>query len=86
MAENEIVVSFDGVKVKDFRAYWTAVKRGDWAGQDRFFALVVRQWQYPLNPNQPESYGELDLMQYLQVQKAISNLSNKLGMSMKNML
>ena len=50
ITQDEIIVSFDGVKMKDFRTYWTAVARGDWAGQDTFFASVVRSWPHDLDP------------------------------------
>lgn len=76
----EIIVSFDGVKMKDFRAYWTAVARGDWAGQDMFFALVVRSWLYDLNPADPESYGELAFEEYMAVQNAIKSASAAMGL------
>jgi hypothetical protein len=77
MAEQkpEIVVSFEGVKMKEFRAYWAAVVKGDWMAQDAFFARVVRSWNYPLDSSDQTSYGELELKQYLTVQQAIRVLS-----------
>jgi len=69
--EQDIIVSFEGVKMKDFRAYWSAVGRGDWKGQDEFFAKVVTAWVYDLDPSQPESYGELSVSAYNKVQVAI---------------
>jgi len=87
--QDNIVVSFDDVKMKDFRAYWTAVARGDWQGQDEFFAKVVQSWDYKLNPSDPESYGDLDLTSYAVVQQMVreanwfftTTLKNKLEMS-----
>ncbi len=73
--KNEIVVSFEGVKIKDFRAYWDAVRRGDWKGQDAFFAKVVKSWPYDLDPADVESYGELELTGYSAVQAAIKEKS-----------
>ena len=69
--ENDIIVSFDDVKMKDFRAYWKAVARSDWEGQDAFFAKVVKAWPFEGNPGEAEAYGELSFRQYKQVQSAI---------------
>lgn len=57
--------------MKDFRAYWTAVAKGDWQGQDEFFAKVVQSWEYDLDPSLADSYRELSVSEYNQVQKAI---------------
>ena|SRR3990172_7464865 len=75
----DIVVSFDGVKMKDFRAYWQAVARGDWAGQDKFFSLVVRSWPFELDPVDPNSFQELELDEYVSVQAAIRSASAESG-------
>jgi hypothetical protein len=75
----EIVVSFEGVKMKEFRAYWAAVAKGDWVGQDTFFARIVKHWPWDLDPEKIESYAELELEQYFKVQKAISNASGALA-------
>lgn len=71
-----IIVSFDDVKMKHFRAYWLAVAKGNWAEQDKFFARVVKQWQWQLDPNDPNSYGELGVAEYKQVQNAIQKVSS----------
>jgi hypothetical protein len=71
MSDEQIVVSFDGVKMKEFRAYWMAVARGNWVEQDKFFARVVKSWPFTLNPSNFESYGELEFHQYISVQTAI---------------
>lgn len=76
---NDIVVSFDGVKMKDFRAYWQAVARSDWAGQDKFFSLVVKSWPYNLDPLDPDSFQELELGEYVSVQAAIRSKSVQSG-------
>lgn len=70
MAEenNGIVVSFNGVKVKEFRAYLMAVDQGFFTLQDQFLARVVKSWPYDLDPSDPKSYSELDLKQYFAVQ------------------
>lgn len=72
---NGIVVSFDGVKVKEFRAYWIAVARGDFDAQDRFFARVVKRWPYELDPGDPKSYGELTLDEFQPVRIALQAAS-----------
>lgn len=77
MAEQkpEIVVSFEGVKMKEFRAYWASVARSDWAAQDTFFARVVKIWAYNFDPSDPTSYGELTFEQYSFVQAVIRQFS-----------
>ena len=75
-AENEIVVSFEDVKMKDFRAYWKAVAKGDWQGQDAFFAKVVKAWCFEGNPSDAEVYGELELSQYITIQNVIKSNAN----------
>lgn len=74
--ENEIMVSFDDVKMKDFRAYWKAVAKGDWQGQDAFFAKVVKAWAFEGDPSDVETYSELSLLEYNQVQVAIREISS----------
>lgn len=74
-AENEIIISFDDVKMKDFRAYWKAVAKGDWQGQDVFFAKVVKVWSFEGDPSEAETYGDLNVNEYATVQGAINNAS-----------
>lgn len=69
---NNIIISFDNVKMKDFFAYWDAVKAADWRGQHQFFAKVVKNWAYNLDVADAESYGELRLEEYAAVQTAVS--------------
>ena len=68
-------------------AYWDAVRRGNWKGQDDFFAKVVKSWPVDLDPAGVESYGMLELEEYTAVQGAINiksaNTSKKL-FSIKN--
>ena len=73
----EIIVSFDDVKMKDFRAYWKAVAKGDWQGQDAFFAKVVKAWPYEGDPSDAEAYGELSVQEYLEVQQTIKAKSRE---------
>jgi hypothetical protein len=80
--ENDIIVSFDDVKMKDFRAYWKAVAHGDWQGQDAFFAKVVKSWVYEGDPSDADAYGELNLKQFMAVQKAIKSASTGAGVSL----
>ncbi|GAB5494220.1 MAG: hypothetical protein Phog2KO_44350 [Phototrophicaceae bacterium] len=82
--ENEIVVSFDDVKMKDFREYWQAVAKGDWQKQDTFFAKVVKAWHFDGDPNQAEAYGNLSLDQFIAVQKAIKQVSAQIGVTLMN--
>jgi len=70
-ATPEIIVSFEDVRMKDFRAYWQAVARNDWQGQDAFFAKVVKQWPFAGDPSDAGAYGELDFRQYISVQRTI---------------
>lgn len=77
--ENEIIVSFDDVKMKDFRAYWKAVAKGDWQGQDAFFAKVVKAWTFEGDPSDAEAYGELELSQYITIQKVIKQKANNVA-------
>lgn len=79
MENEEIVVSFDGIKMKDFRAYWVAVARNDWVEQDKFFARIVRSWPYPLDPKEALSYQELELDHYMRVQGAIRLASGEIS-------
>lgn len=72
---NNIVVSFEDVKMKDFRTYWTAVARGDWKRQDEFFAKVVKSWDYDLDPSASESYEQLSILEYNKVKLAIRQKS-----------
>lgn len=74
--KQEIVVSFDDVKMKDFRAYWKAVAQVDWAGQDAFFAKVVKSWSFEGDPNVAHSFGELTLDEYTAIQSEIKKLSD----------
>lgn len=73
--QNNIIVSFDTVTINGFRAYWDAVARNDWQGQDAFFAKVVQAWDYDLDPNNPDSYGQLNAEQYMIVREAIRTKS-----------
>jgi len=70
-ATPEIIVSFEDVRMKDFRAYWQAVARNDWQGQDAFFAKVVKQWPFAGDPSNAGAYGELSVEEYFTVQRAI---------------
>ena len=86
-ANNNTVVSFDGVKMKDFRAYWDAVRRGNWKGRDAFFAKVVKSWPYDLDPANAESYGMLEFKQYTSVQMAINASSKQVSkLSVRNLM
>jgi hypothetical protein len=49
-ANTEIEITFNNVRIRDFRTYWDAVARGDWETQDRFFALVVKAWPFEPDP------------------------------------
>jgi hypothetical protein len=71
-----VVVSFDGVKMKDFFAYWDAVRRANWMQQHVFFARVVKQWIYPFDPTNPASFEELGLEEYALVQRAIKSAAD----------
>ncbi len=75
----DIVVSFEGVKMKEFRAYWTAVARGDFVAQDQFFAKVVKAWPFRLDPADAQSYGELEISQYHAVQLAIKSATERVA-------
>ena len=72
---DNIIVSFDDVKMKDFRAYWTAVAKGDWKGQDEFFAKVVKSWDYEYDSSDPASYENLAVEEYNAVQVSIRQAS-----------
>ena len=71
----KIDIVFSDVRIRDFRAYWDAVARGDWEAQDHFFALVVKAWPFGLDPAVPGSFSNLTLAQYQQVQRAIRQAS-----------
>lgn len=78
---NNIIVSFDDITINDFRAYWDAVAKNNWQGQDAFFAKVVQSWDYDLDANNPDSYGQLTAQQYMIVQSAIRQQSSHFAKS-----
>lgn len=83
--ENEIIVSFEDVKMKDFRAYWKAVAKGDWQGQDAFFAKVVKAWVFEGDPSDANSYSELELEEYMLTQQKIKSASASITQNIKMM-
>ncbi|MGB1288207.1 MAG: hypothetical protein ACPG7F_16840 [Aggregatilineales bacterium] len=78
-----IIVSFDNVRMKDFRAYWAAIARGDWQAQDAFFAKVVQTWDFDHDPADPASYADLPLTDYHAVQRAIRQKSQAVSSTMR---
>ena len=58
------VVSFDGWKMKDKRAFNKAMNEvtvtGDEGAMYPFFAQVIKKWPCDLDPSKVESYDELE--------------------------
>lgn len=60
------------LKMGDFRRWMAAEKEGDLAGIYKFLAKLVKTWDWPgLDPQNPDSYDELDMHEYQQINKAI---------------
>ena len=61
-----------GLKMKHFRELLRAEAVQDLEAMYPFFARLVKAWDFPgLDPQQPESYDELEITEFRQVSEAI---------------
>lgn len=77
-----MVRSFLFSLMKDFREYWQAVAKGDWQGQDAFFAIVVQAWSFEGDPHEAEACCDLEFRDYHSIQLAIRDHTSNVTRSL----
>ena len=63
----------EGFKMRDFRLWAEAESRGDLATCYEYLAKVIVDWDWPLDPVDPNSYDELTVQEYRQINQAVSS-------------
>ena len=68
-------ISIEGtLKMRELRAWAAAEDRGDWLACYGYLTRFVKAWDWEgLDPSQPESYDELEMMEYKEINQAISD-------------
>jgi len=60
------------IKMKDWRRWVEADSEGDFETQMGFLAQYVTQWTFEGDPNDLDAWDELDLSEYVAINKAVS--------------
>ena len=71
-AESLFAVDLSAWKIRDYTAWVDACERGDLPTMNTIMASVIRQWPYPGDPAQPDSYGDLSVAEWKEAGRAIS--------------
>lgn len=81
MSDLNIVVSFDGWRMRDMREFTKASQEGDLLKTFGMLAKVIKEWEFAGDPSDPASYDELSLDDWVkltgQVREAISDKFNR---------
>lgn len=69
---SDFVVDVSAWRMRDFIEFEKSVKTGDYDAMFSRFAAIVKSWPFEYDPSKQESYGDLRITEFKQLQVAVT--------------